>query len=99
MNATESDPIDAAGVTRASINEAPRWLDSPANVNKIVVALYIACALTIVADLFIHRHGHFWFENVFAFHAVFGFASYCTLIFCAKRLRQWLARPENYYNE
>jgi len=99
MNATESDPIDAAGVTRASDNEAPRWLDSPANVNKVVVALYIACALTIVADLFIHRHGHFWFENVFAFHAVFGFASYVTLIFCAKRLRQLLARPENYYDE
>jgi len=100
MNATETDRVDShSGVTRAPANETPRWLDDPHNVNKIVVALYIVCALTIVADFFIHRHGHFWFENLFAFHAVFGFASYVTLIFCAKRLRKLLARSENYYDE
>ncbi len=98
MKSTEFNPARYhPDVTGPRANEKKRWLDDPANVEKIVRALYIACALTIVADLFIHRHGHFWFENVFAFHAMFGFASYVVLIFTAKRLRQINMRPENYY--
>lgn len=98
---TKSTDIDLdkyhQDVTGPAANERPRWLDDPDNVEKVVRALYIACGLTIVADLFIHRHGHFWFENVFAFHAAFGFASYVFLIFAAKQLRKLNSRPENYY--
>lgn len=96
---SEIDPKNYhADVTQAPANEPPDWLDKPANVDKLIRALYIACGLTIVADIFVHRHGHFWFENLFAFHAVFGFASYVFLIFVAKKLRKLNGRAENYYD-
>ena len=79
--------------------EELRWLDKPANVNKLCIALYIACALAVVGEFFIHKHGYFNFENWFAFHGWFGFLSYCFLIFAAKLLRTIVKRDEGYYDD
>lgn len=78
--------------------ESLRWLDKPANVNKLCIALYVLCGITIIAEFFIHKHGHFRFEDWFAFHAWFGFGSYCFLIFTAKGIRKLIKRDEDYYD-
>ena len=81
------------------VGEPERWLDHPENVNKLCIALYILCAVFVVAELFVHKHGDLNFENWFAFHAWFGFASYCFLIFAAKLLRKFVMRKESYYDQ
>lgn len=73
--------------------------DKQQNIDRVVYALYAACAGSVIAELFIHKHGHFWFENVFVFHAVFGFCAYVSLIFAAKALRRIVKRKETYYGE
>ena len=51
----------------------------------------------VLADLFYHKHGHFGFQEWFAFDAVFGFAAYVGLVNSAKLLRKLVMRPEDYY--
>lgn len=81
------------------MNEPRRWLDEPRNVTRLVWALYGACALLLGADLFLHKHAHFAFENWLGFYAFFGFTAYCAIVLSAKLLRRWLRRDEDYYGE
>lgn len=74
------------------------WLDNPANVRLIIIALAIICALLFVSDFFYHKHGHFDFELWPGFYAWYGFASYCFIVLSAKQLRKLLKRDENYYD-
>jgi hypothetical protein len=74
------------------------WLDQPANVNKLILALVVICALLALADLFYHKHVHFAFETGFGFHAWFGFGMCVALVLIAKELRKILKRQENYYD-
>ena len=90
----ESTPTNDHAAT-----DDPRWLDQPGAVDKIIWALCIASALTVFADLFYHKHGHFGFQEWFAFDAVFGFAAYVGLVNSAKLLRKLVMRDEDYYEE
>ena len=60
--------------------------------------LYLACALLLAADLFIHRHViHAW-ESLWGFYAFYGFVACIALVLLAKQLRKILKRPEDYYD-
>jgi uncharacterized membrane protein AbrB (regulator of aidB expression) len=78
--------------------EKQHLFDKPENVSRLLRLLYLACALLLVADLFIHRHaGHAW-ESLWSFYAFFGFTACVLLVLLAKQLRKLLKRPENYYD-
>jgi len=74
------------------------WLDSPENVNRIMYALFAACALFGVIDLFLPRKSTFGFEAWPGFYSWFGFAGCVGLVMAAKLLRRLLMRPEDYYD-
>ena len=74
------------------------WLDSPANVELIVRALYLICAVLVLADIFVPKHGPFAIEHVFGFYAWFGFLACVGLVLAAKVMRRVLMRPEDYYD-
>jgi len=79
-------------------DEPPGLWDSRRNVDRLVYALYAACAGLVALDLVIHRHvAHPW-ERLFGFHAWYGFVSCWILVLLAKRLRRVLMRPEDYYD-
>ncbi len=75
------------------------WLDQPENVNRLIKVLIAVGVGVVLADLFYHKHGHFGFQEWFAFDAVFGFAAYVGLVNSAKLLRKLVMRPEDYYGD
>lgn len=68
-------------------------------VDKLVYALWAACALLVAAEFFYHKHPYFGFDGWFGFYAIFGFLAYCLIVFSAKGLRRLIKRDENYYGE
>jgi len=78
--------------------EDKRWLDHPKNVDKIFYALIAVCVLSVLADFIWSRHGHFDFEEIPGFYAIYGFIAYCFIVLSAKQLRRILKRDENYYD-
>ncbi|MFZ5834421.1 MAG: hypothetical protein ACOY2B_03415 [Pseudomonadota bacterium] len=75
-----------------------RWLDRPENINRIVYALYLLCAIFVLLDSILPRHSVFFFEAWFGFYAWFGFIGCVGLVLGAKLLRRILIRPEDYYD-
>lgn len=86
--------------TAAAAKDARRyWLDEPRNVDRIVYALYAVCALLLVIDPLIHKHGPFAVEHWFGFYGIYGFVGCVALVLGAKELRKLLMRPEDYYDD
>lgn len=78
--------------------EPTDWLDQPENVNRLIKLLIAACVIVVLADFGYHKHGHFGFQEWFAFDAVFGFVAYVGLVNAAKGLRKLIMRSEDYYD-
>jgi len=91
---TPAKATPAASVPKAQAY----WLDHPANVEWVVRAVYLICAVLVVADVFVHKHGPFAIEHVFGFYAWYGFIACVGLVLAAKVLRRVLMRPEDYYD-
>lgn len=74
------------------------WLDEPANVDRIVKAIYAVCALLFIIDFAVHKHGPFTIEYLYGFYGVYGFVACVGLVLAAKQLRRILMRSEDYYD-
>ena len=72
--------------------------DNPRNIKIILIILYVLCAVIFFADMFVHKHAYFFFEEKTGFYAVYGFISYVGLVLFAKYvIRPLIMRKENYY--
>lgn len=65
---------------------------------KIYVGLIVVCALLLIPDLFVGKHGHFSYEEWPLFYGLFGFAAYSFIVITAKGLRKLISRKEDYYD-
>ena len=81
------------------MQEKQRWLDSKKNVTKVYRGVWIACALLLLVEPFVHLHGHFAVEEWFGFYGFFGLIGCVGLVLGAKAMRVVLKRPEDYYDE
>ena len=75
------------------------WFDKPSSRKLLWWILWITCGLTVVAELFIHRHPHFGIDGFFSFYSVMGFVGCAAMILVAKGLGVFLKRNENYYGD
>ena len=75
------------------------WLDDPANVRKVYVALWLFGIAWLVPDLFLEKHEDIGFAASVGFYAVYGFVACVALVLTAKALRRILMRPEDYYDD
>lgn len=73
------------------------WVDKPGSLQKIVFSLYVLCAGLFAADFFYHKHTYVWVEDIPGFYALYGFFMCAALVVCAKVMRLFLKRPEDYY--
>ena len=78
--------------------EQQHMFDKPENVRRLLWILYLACALLVALDLFIHRHVIHTWESLWGFYGFYGFAACVALVLIAKQLRKILKRPEDYYD-
>ncbi len=74
------------------------WLDDPRNVDRLLRVFYVLCALTIAAELLIHKHAEHPAESWFGFHGLYGFAGIVVLVLLSKLLRRLVMRSEDYYD-
>ncbi len=79
--------------------EERTWIDEPKNVDRIVHWLYAVCALLVLVDILVPKHGPFAIEHWFGFYAFYGFIACVFLVIAAKGLRVILMKPEDYYDE
>ena len=77
------------------------FLDGPKAQKKLRQVFYLVLGLLLVVDLIawflFDRHGHFAWEAIPFFNAVYGFVACVGLIFLAKILRFFVKRKEDYY--
>ncbi len=78
--------------------EPEYWLDRRANVDKLVWRFYAVCALLLLVDVLVPKHGPFPIEHVWGFYGLFGFLACVALVLIAKQMRKVLMRPEDYYD-
>jgi hypothetical protein len=72
--------------------------DDPKNVRRVRWTLYTLSGLAVIAELFVKRKDETWWEGLFGFYAVYGFAACVILVLVAKELRKVLMRGEDYYD-
>ena len=75
------------------------YFDRPDVIRKLWILLYIVCGLTVLAEVFAHRHPHFGFDGFFGFNAVLGFVSCAVLILFSKLVALLLKSREDYYDD
>lgn len=73
------------------------FLDNMKNVDRIVYGLYAVCAALVVADLLYKKKVYFSIEYVTGFYAWYGFFMCALLVVCAKAMRLFLMRDEDYF--
>ncbi|MEP3333742.1 hypothetical protein [Sedimentitalea sp.] len=91
-NKTPEDPKKFPALGRALL-----WVEKPGGVEKIVYALYAVCAALFAADFLYHKHTYLAIESFPGFYALYGFFMCAALVVCAKVMRVFLGRSEDYY--
>ena len=85
--------------------EKKRFLDDPANVDRLWRGFVVACAAVAAIDLLglldviWHRHVNLFVEGLPGFYPLWGFLGISLLIVLAKKLRTVVKRPEDYYDD
>ncbi len=73
------------------------WIDTPANIDKLIRLLVIVSAVLFVLDFFVSRHTNTPGEGFPGYFAFVGFLAFSALVMGAKQLRKILHRNEQYY--
>jgi hypothetical protein len=74
--------------------------EPPHKHEKLIMAIYGVSLITIVvAGLSLELHNVFYWQNLPAFFAIYGFVAFVFLIYTAKGLRPLLQRKEDYYEK
>lgn len=80
-------------------NEKVHYFDRPENIQRILKWFYAICILLVVADFVLHRHIGFAWEKIPAFYALYGFVACVVLVVIAKKMRDYVMRKEDYYDD
>ncbi len=82
------------------------WLDEPENVEKLVKATYVLCALVVITELLsyvapvgVHMHPHFDVERIPGFYAAVGFLAFVIIVKLGVLLRKVIMTDGGYGDE
>lgn len=91
MNAKD-DPKTFSPLARAFL-----WTEDKHKVNRLVYGLGALCAILFLADFSYEKHSYVSAEDFPGFYAFYGFFMSVALVICAKVVRLFLKRDEDYY--
>jgi len=76
------------------------YIGNPENRKRLWLFFYIGLGLVVGADFFVsHEGGHFFWEKIIGFGAVYGFVSCVLIIVVSKAVgHMGLMKPEDYYD-
>ena len=76
------------------------FFDKPGNIRMLKILSYICLAIVVAVDFFIPRdHGHYPWDQIPGFYAVFGLVACILIVVMAKALgKKWLMKKEDYYD-
>ncbi len=81
-------------------SEKRHVFDNPRNVRLVIYGICALCVLSLAAQFVIHVHAEHPWENLFGFHALYGFVAFVVLVLLAKEvLRRLVMRREDYYDD
>lgn len=78
-------------------DERQHWLVRPSTIRMLWIVFIVILVLTVLADLVVEHHPHFWIDGTFGFGAWYGFVSCVVLVFFSKALGKFLKRRDDYY--
>ena len=81
------------------MNDKRHWLYRPENIRKLWYWGAGILALTVLAQIVFHVHGHFGFDSWFGFNAVYGFVTCAGMVLFAKLLGVFVKRDDTYYED
>lgn len=74
------------------------WLYRKSSIRKLWIGSWVVLALSVIAEFFIKLHPHFKLEEIFAFHAWFGFLASVGMVIVARLLGFLIKRKDDYYD-
>jgi len=80
------------------MKEKQPWLVRPETIRLLWIVFIVILALTVLADFFVHHHGHYGIDGTFGFGAWYGFVSCIVLVVFSKGLGAILKRRDDYYD-
>ncbi len=83
----------------AKIDIDSGYFDQPKTKKLLWRLLWAVCIISLLLDLFIHPHHHFYVEKIPGFYSLLGFVACAAAILIAKGLGSFLKKKENYYDD
>lgn len=80
-------------------NREKHWLVRPETIRKLWIGGSAILALTVLFEIFVHRHPHFTVESWFGFNAWYGLVTCAAMVIVAKGLGVFLKRKDTFYDE
>lgn len=77
--------------------ERERFLDRQSNVDRLLWGFTALGVLSLLVDLFFHRHIYHPWERLWGFYGIFGVLGIVVLVQLSKVLRKLVMRDEDYY--
>jgi uncharacterized membrane protein YbhN (UPF0104 family) len=75
------------------------WFEQPKNINRMIAGLVLFSILLVLSELlYTNEHIHFAWEEIWGFHAWFGFVAFVVIVFLGRVLRMFVSRKERYYD-
>ena len=78
-------------------DNADHWLVRPSTIRILWWVFGGILAATVIAQVFVHVHGHFTVDEWIGFNAIYGFLTCVAMVVFAKLLGFVLKRPVDYY--
>lgn len=74
--------------------------DKPENIKLLKIVSYVFLGIVVAVDFFIPRdHGHYPWDQIPGFYALFGLIACVLIVVMAKWLgKKWLMKKEDYYD-
>ena len=86
-------------------NEKPGWFNQPANIDKLIKGLYVACALAVLPEILDKifgwhmMHPNYAIEKIPGFYGIVGFVAFVVIVRGGEVLRRLIKRDEGYYDQ